>query len=274
MNNTEILDSRFLLNNYEQIQASGPDKRTGSVGTAILLSLVIHLLAGGLFLFMAGETPNRITARPMEVAIVTPEPRKTVMTLPSPAMPKPARPRSRPAPVPLPVPVAPPKPVPVIERTTQPREIIKTAEKTVQSPQPLPAVPSQATPLAGSQPQGKSLSQHAQGTADVSGAAGPHGGDEALPVVGPSYDAAYLSNPVPQYPSAARRLRLQGTATLRVLVGRDGHPKTVRLEKTSGARILDDAAINAVQHWLFVPARRGDRTIAAEVDVPIRFRMN
>ncbi len=93
-------------------------------------------------------------------------------------------------------------------------------------------------------------------------------------MIGPSYDAAYLSNPAPRYTAAARWLKLQGTTTVRVLVSADGHPKKVRLEKTSGARILDDAAVDAVRHWLFVPARRGDRRIAAEVDVPVRFRLN
>jgi protein TonB len=103
---------------------------------------------------------------------------------------------------------------------------------------------------------------------------GLRNGPEGLPVIGPSYDAAYLSNPAPQYPAAARFLKLQGTATLRVLVTPEGRPKTIKLEKTSGARILDNAALDAVQHWLFVPARRGDKPIAAEVDVPVRFRLN
>jgi len=92
--------------------------------------------------------------------------------------------------------------------------------------------------------------------------------------VGPRYDAAYLSNPVPHYPSLAKKLKLQGTAIIRVLVSSEGRPKSVAVEKSSGARILDDAAVDAVQHWSFVPARRGDKPISDWVDVPIVFRLN
>jgi len=93
-------------------------------------------------------------------------------------------------------------------------------------------------------------------------------------LVGPSYDAAYLSNPVPKYPAAARRLKLQGTATVRVLVSAEGRPRSVTLSKSSGTKILDEAALEAVQQWSFVPARRGSKPVAAEVDVPVRFRLN
>jgi protein TonB len=99
------------------------------------------------------------------------------------------------------------------------------------------------------------------------------GGGGALPIEGPSYAAAYLHNAPPRYPAVARRMRLQGTATLRVLVGTDGHPQRVRLEKSSGVQLLDDAALEGVQRWMFVPARQGAKPIAAEVDVPLRFRL-
>jgi protein TonB len=94
------------------------------------------------------------------------------------------------------------------------------------------------------------------------------------PVVGPSFDAAYLNNPAPRYPAIARKMRLQGVAIIRVMVTTEGRPNSVRLEKSSGARMLDEAALEAVQHWSFVPARRGDKAVPAEVDVPVRFRLN
>jgi protein TonB len=37
--------------------------------------------------------------------------------------------------------------------------------------------------------------------------------------------------------------------------------------------MLDEAAMNAVKHWSFVPARQGDTPIPAWVDVPILFRL-
>jgi periplasmic protein TonB len=99
------------------------------------------------------------------------------------------------------------------------------------------------------------------------------GASTAEPVIGPSYGAAYLRNPVPEYPAAARRLGLEGTAVVRVLVGEDGRPKNAAIEKSSGVRVLDEAALAAVQRWFFVPARRGSTPISAEVDVPVRFRL-
>jgi len=75
----------------------------------------------------------------------------------------------------------------------------------------------------------------------------------SLPVIAPSYGAGYLHNAPPRYPAVARRLRLQGTATVRALVGTDGRPQRVRLAISSGVEVLDDAALEAVQRWTFVP---------------------
>jgi protein TonB len=95
---------------------------------------------------------------------------------------------------------------------------------------------------------------------------------ESLAIVGARYDAAYLSNPKPKYPAAAHRLKLKGTTLLRVLVGPDGRPQRVSVETSSGFRVLDEAALEAVRHWSFVPARQGDKPIAAEVNVPMHFQ--
>jgi protein TonB len=47
----------------------------------------------------------------------------------------------------------------------------------------------------------------------------------------------------------------------------------VELKKTSGFGPLDQAALDAVKKWRFVPARRGSQTIAAWVEVPITFKL-
>ena len=94
------------------------------------------------------------------------------------------------------------------------------------------------------------------------------------PIIGPRYDAAYLKNERPRYPAAARRMKLEDTATLRVLVSSDGRAQRVCLQLSSGFRVLDEAAVEAVKQWSFVPARQGDNPIATEVDVPVRFRLS
>ena len=87
------------------------------------------------------------------------------------------------------------------------------------------------------------------------------------------FSAAYLRNPAPRYPVAARRAGEQGTVTLRVLVTRDGQPARVDVEKSSGSAHLDTAALEAVKVWRFVPARQGTDTIESWVLVPIVFRL-
>jgi protein TonB len=89
----------------------------------------------------------------------------------------------------------------------------------------------------------------------------------------PEYAAEYLANPKPSYPALARRQGLQGTVVLHVLVDETGHAGKVHLQRSSGARLLDAAALAAVRDWHFVPARRGDTALAAWVEVPVRFSL-
>ena len=86
-------------------------------------------------------------------------------------------------------------------------------------------------------------------------------------------DAAYLNNPAPDYPAAAMRQGLQGTVRLRVLVLPDGSPGTINIEKSSGKKLLDDAALAAVQKWKFVPSKRGDTPIEGWVSFPVEFSL-
>jgi protein TonB len=86
-------------------------------------------------------------------------------------------------------------------------------------------------------------------------------------------DVAYLHNPKPAYPAMARKLGLEGTVTLRILVNTEGVPEQSKVIVTSGAEVLDAAAVEAVQGWRFVPARQGRSAIAHWVDVPITFKL-
>lgn len=86
--------------------------------------------------------------------------------------------------------------------------------------------------------------------------------------------AAYLKNPPPAYPRAALRRKQQGTVMIAVLVDTDGLPLRVSLDRSSGHEALDDAALEAVRKWKFVPARRGSELVEASVVVPVEFRIN
>lgn len=94
------------------------------------------------------------------------------------------------------------------------------------------------------------------------------------PASPPLFNAAYLRNPAPAYPAPARRSGDQGTVMLKVLVSPEGAPVRVELDQSSGSRLLDGAALDAVKGWRFVPARRGERSIEDWVRVPIVFRLD
>lgn len=93
------------------------------------------------------------------------------------------------------------------------------------------------------------------------------------PVMPPSFGASYLQNPAPAYPLLARRRGDQGKVMLRVLVNAGGAADKIEIRSSSGSSLLDDAALEAVKRWRFVPARRGDDAVTAWVLVPITFAL-
>lgn len=87
----------------------------------------------------------------------------------------------------------------------------------------------------------------------------------------PLVPAGYRHTPLPPYPPSAREQGLEGVVMLGVRVGADGQVGDVKVKTSSGARILDDAAVAAVKTWTFEPAHQGPRTIESWVEVPLRF---
>ena len=85
---------------------------------------------------------------------------------------------------------------------------------------------------------------------------------------------AYLYNPHPSYPEAARKAGQTGVVMLRVSINEKGRVSAVSLVKSSGHALLDDRARGAVQRWIFRPARRDGRTVATQVEVPVRFSLD
>ncbi|WP_277750583.1 energy transducer TonB [Janthinobacterium sp. 17J80-10] len=85
--------------------------------------------------------------------------------------------------------------------------------------------------------------------------------------------AGYLHNPPPAYPANAQRMGLEGKVILRVRVLATGKPSNVEIQNSSGRKMLDEAAIAAVQGWMFAPARRGDTPVDGWATVPIEFKL-
>lgn len=89
----------------------------------------------------------------------------------------------------------------------------------------------------------------------------------------PVFDAAYLNNPAPDYPAAAKQRSIQGKVLLDVIVKTDGTPAKVMISRSSGSSILDEAALDAVKQWRFIPARRSGQLVQANVIVPVEFKI-
>ncbi len=86
---------------------------------------------------------------------------------------------------------------------------------------------------------------------------------------------AYETATPPAYPIQALHAGVQGTVLLKVLVGPAGKPLQVMIERSSGSRILDDAARRHVlAAWRFHPAIRDGHAIEAWAVVPVRFNLD
>jgi TonB family protein len=89
----------------------------------------------------------------------------------------------------------------------------------------------------------------------------------------PVFDAAYLNNPAPSYPSSAKRRGIQGKVLINVVVKTDGTASSVVIAHSSGSDVLDEAALDAVKQWRFVPAKRRGESVQANVVVPVEFKI-
>jgi protein TonB len=98
-------------------------------------------------------------------------------------------------------------------------------------------------------------------------------GDPTPALVPARFDADYLNNPKPPYPAFSRRLGEQGKVLLSVSVSTQGQPENIEIKLSSGSPRLDQAALDAVKRWRFVPAKRGDTPIQSWVTVPIVFSL-
>lgn len=103
----------------------------------------------------------------------------------------------------------------------------------------------------------------------------PAAAEQAAPaaVSQPRFDADYLNNPKPAYPSMSRRLGEEGQVLLRVLVGQEGGAEQIQVLRSSGFARLDDAAQAAVSRWRFIPAKVGNDATTAWVQVPVTFEL-
>ena len=171
---------------------------------------------------------------------------------------------------PNPMPQSPPQaPAPIQQPPSQPLSEVKPKVETL-APSISTAVVS--VPDTSLPTSNKATSNTVQPSVQIYPQVSPS--TSTVSVMPPQFGAAYLNNPKPAYPPSARRMGMEGVVTLKVLVSREGRAVKIDISRSSGYKLLDKAAAEAIKNWRFVPARQGDTPIEEWVLVPIAFRLN
>jgi len=82
-----------------------------------------------------------------------------------------------------------------------------------------------------------------------------------------------ISIPTPQYPELARKAGIEGNTVVKALVDIDGSIADVKVLKSSGNQMLDQAALVAARNAKFTPAKQRDKYVRVWVSIPIRFKL-
>nr|WP_246847347.1 energy transducer TonB [Vibrio crassostreae] len=94
---------------------------------------------------------------------------------------------------------------------------------------------------------------------------------EPVLVTKPSFSARPTP---PNYPRHARRRGVEGVATYEIWLDAEGKQIKQALVNSSGALMLDNAALDAIKQWKFSPHTVNGRAIAHRVQIPVRFRLD
>lgn len=166
--------------------------------------------------------------------------------------------------------IEPPKPKP--EPPPLPKPVVETVQHKAAPPPPMPLAIADPTP-APDAPTGVVTAPEPLPpiTAPVAAASAPTPAPVGPQIELPSSDADYLHNPRPNYPARSRRMGEQGKVIVRVLIGVDGLAQKAEIRKSSGFERLDEAALNTVKAWRYVPGKRAGVVEAMWFNVPINY---
>jgi TonB family protein len=102
---------------------------------------------------------------------------------------------------------------------------------------------------------------------------GPYdGGNVFRPGRGGVTQPRPIYDPDPDYSDAARKAKYQGSVLLWLVVGPEGRPHNIRIQRSLGMG-LDEKALAAVSTWLFQPATLNGQPVAVEVKEHVSFRL-
>lgn len=159
------------------------------------------------------------------------------------------------------------------KRTKRLKPLPKAPEKQLPKPKPRAVQPTKKEMSAIVNPAPLTTESETKNPHEPFESAKQNGKDIATPLAIQKVRPFYRSNPRPKYPRAARARGYQGNVVLEVLVDQNGRVSDLRVFKSSGYPILDQAAEEAVKKWLFEPAMIGKEKVKMWVRIPIRFEL-
>ena len=144
----------------------------------------------------------------------------------------------------------------------KPEQPVAPTSQTTPRPLAEPMSPSNATTSSATNSSSNPAPGPAQTSANL----------DSPPLTPAQVDPNYLHRPDPVYPALSKRLREEGTVVLRVSLDAQGAVRDIQIESSSQFQRLDQAALEAVRQWRFIPATHGQVAVPSTVLVPIAFK--
>lgn len=163
------------------------------------------------------------------------------------------------------------------EKAIEPEPEPAPAPKKAEAPKPKP-VPKKAERSKQEQPRktaaanARSDGQSRQLANNVSPAAKTVATSTGAPSTPPA-PLGGSSTPRPPYPELARKRGQEGTVNIRCQVDAQGNVTAVAIAKSSGFKLLDDAALKTVGKWKFRAGSKDGASVAGTVVVPVQFKL-
>jgi len=93
-----------------------------------------------------------------------------------------------------------------------------------------------------------------------------------LPVGGRIKEPKKLRHVPPVYPAMAQQARVEGIVIIEAVIGIDGHVKEARVLRSKP--LLDQAAVEAVEQWVFTPTTLNGVPVPVIMTVTVNFKLN
>ena len=292
----------------QRVEIVGLDQRVPIVAWAS--SVAFHAAAMGIVLLVAGRLALAPHDEPFHwnVTMVEPVVQQEPAVQPEPVAPQPVATPRRVQTVRPPIPAEPPReipptptpqivearPEPVVEQTVDP---VEPPPPQVTEYQPTPVEPAPAVeavepaPSQPSQEAAEPAVAQVQPSEDAPARIGPAETakpvDEERPLVAagaapiPRMDFGWVREAIwrrivemKHYPRQARLNHWEGKVVLRAVIRSDGHLGDLAVKETSGHRVLDDAAMEAVRRICPIPLKHTLGRPQIVVMIPVDYRLD